>query len=131
MTITQKEYQNLLTILNSSDEENKIVGLTTLENLKYEANEIYIMLLLKHSSLSAKLIEEHAPSLVKLHSDLITYNSIWVKMKKKNMKKIVNKEIVEFFLQDWLNFMKDSLKSAGYDFIEDLNIKIEINGELK
>ena len=128
--MNKEEYQNLLIILNSKDDESVALGLITLDSYDYNTNIVYIKLLLKKSSIDKNILEKNAPKIFKKKdNNLITFNDIWLEIKKQEPTK--DKEEVILFLEEWNNFLLQTLLGSGCEFIKDLTIKIEFNGELK
>jgi hypothetical protein len=132
MKIDKNKYLNILGMLRSPDDENKIVAMTIIEQLDFKNNIAKILLLKKHSDSTNKLWEEHAPD---------TFNY----MKELSEKKVldINKHIsfkqvlraisllklppedFEFYMQDFSEYLLTQVHSMGYDFIEEINITVK------
>lgn len=59
--LTEETFENLLKMLCSEDEENQIVGLGCIEQLDFEKNLLYIILLRKLSWVSTAMWQREAP----------------------------------------------------------------------
>jgi len=131
MKLTKEKYYNIINMLNSDDKENKIIGLSIINELNIESNIIKLLLIKKHSiKINDKLYEEHAPAFIdyldKLKTDgildnskTLTYKTIMSTAKQLN----VDKEGFKFLLDDFSEYLKNQCLAMGYDFIEDIQIK--------
>jgi hypothetical protein len=127
--VNDETIQNILKLLNSSDEENKIVGLTLInENYCNKYSWFYVLLLKRESLVSTTLWIKHCPKFIRycsqknINNASISFNDIW--------KEILNgKEYDEAdinnFIKMFSNHVNTSLKSV-YDFIDDIEFKIKI-----
>jgi hypothetical protein len=133
MEITIEKYQNIIKMLRSPDKESQVVGLTIIDELKFDENITQILLMMKHSEASLNTWEEHAPKIhkkvLKLHDKKIigdinrqlTYKQILSAISKLKVKP----EAFEFYMQDFSNYLLDQVRSMGYDFIESMDINIK------
>jgi hypothetical protein len=59
------DYNNLLGMLKSKDDENKVLALSILENVSFEENFVKMMLLKKEANIDFEFWQAHAPTSVK------------------------------------------------------------------
>ena len=133
MEITIEKYQNIVSMLQSTDAENHTVALGIIDTLKFDKNKLQILLMLKHSKAGPKTWAEHAPKAWKKIEDLhekgiigdinrnLTYKqilSIITKLK-------LEPDEFDFYMADFSNYLMEQVKSLGYDFIESMEIKIK------
>jgi len=123
--IDNNAYDSLLKMLNSTDED-KLVALTTIENIDRKKNYCKVLLLYKNGSPDYSLWNEHAPKTCKwvanlgLKGSAPTYQSIFNVL----IKKKASSEDMEFFLEDFMRVLKDRFKNFGYEFINSIDIKL-------
>lgn len=126
--IEKTEYESLTSMLNSKDEADQKLALTTIENIGFKENLTKILLLKKKTNVGLELWKAHAPKTIsKLKKikveagDYLTYKEI--------LKLIVDKtsaEEIQFFLDDFAEHLLVSIKDIGFDFIEDAKIEIKL-----
>jgi hypothetical protein len=127
--INDETIQNILKLLNSSDEENKIVGLTLInEHYCNKYSWFYVLLLRRNSLVSTELWLKHCPKFTKycikknIHNSSISFNDLWKEM-------LDGKEYDETDINNFIKVFSDhvntSLKSV-YDFIDDIEFKIKL-----
>ncbi len=129
MEITKEKYQNIVDMLRSPDEENKVVALTIIDGLDFKANIAKILLMKKHSDSSNKLWEEHAPNIfdkLKEISNLdiskhLTYKVILSVITKLQLPA----ESFEFYMKDFSNYLLNQVQHMGYDYIESMEITVK------
>lgn len=129
MKLSKENYETVLGMLNSSDKENKLVGLTCIENSDFNKNFVLIMFLYKNSQALISDWENDAPKTYRKITGLtgedksfITYRLIFEQM----LKKKGNKEDVEFFIENFNKFLIDTLnKRSNYPEIESINVKFK------
>lgn len=64
-TTTEVDYYNLLNMLKSDDDENKVLALNILENVPFEENFIKMVLLKKEANIDFDFWQVHAPESAK------------------------------------------------------------------
>ena len=132
MEITKEKYQNIIDMLRSPDDENKVVALTIIEQIDFKSNVTKILLLKKHSQSHKKDWEENAPTiykeLEKLADDKIidlnkhlTYKQVLSAITRLQ----VDKEEFQFYMNDFTNYLLHQIQSMGYDYIEDIDITLK------
>jgi len=131
MEITNEKYGNILTMMSSEDEENKVVALTIIEGLNFNDNITKILLLKKHSTSTKELWKEHAPIIYKEFEKLsargwidvnkhLTYKQV---LKTIAMLK-VSRENFDFYWRDFSNYLMHQVVGLKYDGITSIDITI-------
>ena len=124
------DYNTLYKMLISSDEENKILGLSIMNEHDFKTNIMCNFLLYKNADVYLTLWEEHAPYVLKnitsyansVASNYLTYKDIF------NVSKFakVDSDQLELYLVELNKFLMKTLKNQGYDYIESIDIKLNI-----
>lgn len=129
IVITKESYDSIARMLNSNDEENQVVGLTTIENIDFKKNLVKILLLKKTCDVTVDIWKKHAPKtcakLKKIGTDpsgIETYKSLLAVLIKNN----ADKNDIQFFLDIFSEHIFKSIKGLGFDFIEDTEITIKL-----
>jgi len=129
IVITAESYKSIANALNSKDEENHVVGLTTIENIDFKKNLVKILLLKKTCDVSPESWKKHAPKtfakLKKIGTDptvVETYKSLLSILVKNN----ASKDDIQFFLDIFSDHIFKSIKGLGFDFIDDTEITIKL-----
>jgi hypothetical protein len=132
MEITIEKYQNIIDMLRSPDEENKVVALTIIDQIDFKSNITKILLLKKHSESNKSQWEEHAPKIYKeletLAADKIidlnkhlTYKQVLSAITRLQ----VDQEEFQFYMNDFTQYLLRQIQSMGYDYIEDIDITLK------
>jgi len=132
MEITNEKYQNIINMMCSEDDENKIVALSIINELDYINNITKILLLKKHSTTANLLWKEHAPEIYKELVELqdsnlidlnrhLTYKQVLHAITRLK----VPAEEFEFYMKDFSMYLLKQIKSMGYDYIEDMQLTIK------
>jgi hypothetical protein len=132
MEITNEKYQNIINMMCSEDDENKVVALTIIEQLSFKDNITKILLLKKHSTSTKELWQANAPTIWKELESLtdrgfmdankhLTYKQV---LKTITMMKVPPEEF-EFYMKDFSDYLMVQVKHLGYDFVESMEIKIK------
>lgn len=132
MEITIEKYQNIIDMLRSPDEENKVVALTIIDQIDFKSNITKILLLKKHSESTKKQWVEHAPTIYKKLEELegdklidlnkhLTYKQVLSAITQLQ----VNKEEFQFYMNDFTQYLLHQIQSMGYDYIEDIDITLK------
>jgi hypothetical protein len=124
------EYNTLYKMLTSSDEENKVLALSIMNEHDFKTNIMCNFLLYKNTDVYLTLWEEHAPYVLKniksytnsVASNYLTYKDIF------NVSKFakVDSDQLELYLVELNKFLMKTLKNQGYDYIESIDIKLNI-----
>lgn len=130
LTMTHERYTNICQMLNSSDVENHTIGLSILEEQPFKENAAFILLIKKEAPVSNKLWETHAPQLYKELKDIrnldvekvLTYKSILQALVE--IKAPIDQ--IQFYLETFSKYLHKQIIAIGYDFIEDLELKIKL-----
>ena len=122
------EYNTLYKMLTSSDEENKVLALSIMNEHDFKINIMCNFLLYKNTDVYLTLWEEHAAYVLKniksytnsVASNYLTYKDIF------NVSKFakVDSDQLELYLVELNKFLMKTLKNQGYDYIESIDIKL-------
>jgi hypothetical protein len=133
MEITIEKYQNIVDMLRSTDEENKVVALTIIEQLDLKDNITKILLLLKHSGTAGNLWKEHAPGVHEFTKKLsddgvidtakhLTYKNVLAAM----IHSDVSAADFEFYMKDFCEvYLLKQVKDMGYNKIKSISVLIK------
>lgn len=130
MELTKEKYQNILGMLNSPDEQNKMMGLSVLNEQSFRDNTVKILLLKKHSNCSDELWKEHAPTVWGYMSEIegldvkkvFTFKSIMQVMRKREM----TASDLHFYMEDFNAYLMNQFKIMGFDYIESIDITLKL-----
>jgi hypothetical protein len=127
MKITEEQYNNLSSMLLAKDTESNSSAITIIENIDFEENRLYLLLLLKKTNWNFSKLEKKSPKiagyLTSIDRDLLdnlTYNRILNYLISSEPKI----EEIEFFVKELNNFLLESIKE-GFPFIKSINVTIE------
>jgi len=127
--ITKEQYESLIAMLNSNTEQDKVLGLTTIENLDFKSNLTMFLLLKKKANISSDFWKNHASKTTNKFKKLginvekhITYKEILKGIVKNNQ----SEEDIQFFLDDFSSHLFETIQNLGFDFIEDTQITIKL-----
>lgn len=122
------EYNTLYKMLTSSDQENKVLALSIMNEHDFKINIMCNFLLYKNTDVYLTLWEEHAAYVLKniksytnsVASNYLTYKDIF------NVSKFakVDSDQLELYLVELNKFLMKTLKNQGYDYIESIDIKL-------
>lgn len=129
ISLTGETYRSVLDMLNSSDQENVVMGLSIIEETNRIKGMACILMLKKSAKVAVNLWNEHAPqtclwmkSLDAPVEGVITY--------KKILEIITHHKVetsqMQFFMDEFGKHLFDQIKQLGYDFVEDLEIKLKL-----
>lgn len=120
-------FTNMMGMMNSPDEENKVVALTCIENVNYERNLVYIVMLIRHTSISEELWWKHAPKAYAYLLNLgykagaaVSFKSVFETL----LKAKAPAEDLQFFCDIFADFLKKTMMDSGFDILERLELKI-------
>lgn len=136
VTLKADTFDNVLAMLNSVDTENRVVGLSCIDNVDFNTNLVYIMLLKKQGDKATTADwKEHAPKTTQMLTSMgvnmdnaLTYKQILEILVKRN----VPPEDIQFYLDKFVRTLHTSIKGLGYEFIDSLEINLKLktaNGE--
>lgn len=129
-TITKENFSNLLEMGKSSDKENHVVLLSLLENLDFDKNFVFILIIRKQTNIAFELWKEHCPNVItKLSSTGLdpSKSPTYKDMLRASLEVKAPEEDVQFLLKTLGDEIQTSIKSVGYDFVEKLDITIKLN----
>lgn len=129
ITLNKETLDNILQMVNSVDQENKVVALSCLDGLDFNTNLVYLLFLKKEGNATGEDWKTHAPQTTKMLQALgvdmngvITYRMIQDLL----LKKQVSVEDFQYYLDRFARQMHNSIKNMGYDFIDSLEITIKL-----
>ncbi len=130
--IDDKNYDNVLQMLNSKDPESVTLGLTLINNCDIANSLGYIMLMKRNGSEArSDMWKEHVPKVATYMKDnginpdsSMSYKDILTVVSDKNLPKDVQEFIKKALEADIIS----NINSIGYDFIEEIKVTINING---
>jgi hypothetical protein len=126
----EKELQNTIEMLRSPDEENHVVALTILNNIKNKDNLVVLLLCYKFGH---PKMDEWKKDAKKAFNYLVKHTSIKESGAGLTFKQIfdaiisvkVSPNQMNLFLQMFANHLSEQCKIMGYDFIDRINISIK------
>jgi hypothetical protein len=129
LALNRDTYNSVLDMLNSSDKENVVVGLSIIEETDRKKGMACILMLKKRAVATTESWKEHAPATCKwlktLGADpdqVITFKGILEIISKKQ----TEPSQMQFFLEEFGVHILGQIRQMGYGFIDDLEIKIKI-----
>jgi len=126
-------YEQFWNMLNSSDKENAVVGLSVMETANFRDSLPYILLLLKNQhGTSRKLWDDHCPKVLKNLKSVgikidepITYQKIYDLVKEK-----CSKEALHFVVEKFIPILQRyAIESWGFKFLNDVIITTKLKDE--
>ena len=127
--MTNEEYNSVLHMLQSEDQENVVIGLTTIDNLDFKSNLTKILMLKKLANIPFPMWEAHASKIYKKLTNLkldpastLTYKAVLNCLVTTKQPE----EDIQFFLDNFSNHLFNSIKELGFDFIENTEITIKL-----
>lgn len=133
LKVTKDNYNSLLSMLNSSDIENRALGLSCIEQIEFKPSIIYILLLRKNAIASPAEWQENAPvisgkleELTIKKEDIPSYKDLSNIIRTLPEEYNVSDTDIHFFMDDFGNAVKAAVKGLGYDFIEEAEINVNL-----
>lgn len=127
--LTRETYNNLLSML-SSTEEDRVVALSAIENLDRKKYFCKLLLLKKLGGATYLEWKENAPNTCKWlkrngvdPEKVSTYQEIFNLI----IHKKYPEEDLQFLLDEFGRKLLDTIKGVGYEFVENLEIKLTYN----
>ena len=128
---TPAQFDNLIKMGASPDQENHLLALSLIETVNFEDHMVYILLLKKLGKISdafwidnCKEIYDKMQDVIDLTSTL-TFKKIFEVLATKK----VNPEQMQFFLDYFADYLKSQCTALGYTFVKDLEIKIKTDAD--
>ena len=130
MKLSTENYNSILSMLNSTDKENMVVGFTCIEEANFKKNICPILFLFKDSQAAGPDWAEHAPKTYKKIQKItnrkdtfVTFKMIFDAMTIDNTPATQD---IEFYIQRYTDFLINMVNSAGrFPQIEKLQIKLK------
>ena len=127
--VDNQQYESLLSMLDSKNNQDKVLGLVTIENVDFNKSLTKILLLRKKADISFDLWKEYAPKTIKKFKSINV--DISEHLKYKDILEIIIKEKqteedIQFFLDDFSKHLHTTIKDLGFDFIENTEIEIKL-----
>lgn len=135
IVLNRETHDSILGMMNSPDTENKVVALNCIENVDFNTNLTYIMILKRAGNATAAEWQEHAPKASKMLQGLgikLDTALTWKQVLEILVKRNVPPEDIQFYLDRFAGQLFTSIKGLGYEFIDTLEIKLKVktaNGE--
>ena len=127
LKLGMESYFNMLGMMRSPDEENKIVALNCLENMDFKTNLVYILMLMKHTSIEENLWKCHAPitfdRLFQLNFKL-SHTMTFKKVFETVLRTSVHNDDIQFFFDIFSGHLKEMVQELGYDALDNIEIKL-------
>lgn len=129
IVLNAETYDNILSMINSVDKENRNVALSCIENVDFSKNLVYIMMLMKQGNASPEDWKTNAPKIYGMltasgldPASVLTYKEIIHKL----VERKVPPEDIGFYMDKFINHVHGSIKNLGYDYIEKINITLKL-----
>lgn len=133
--IDENNYENVLQMLDSKDEEARNLALSCLENVDFDKSALFILMLRKNSAASLQNWNEFAPETVKKlveigsKADDVPSNNEIQKIGRKSFFSKNNPDrarLMTFYSNAFAKDIRISLVRLGYDFIDEQIIEVII-----
>lgn len=126
--LSAETFDSVMSMLNSSDQESVIVGLSCIEELDITTGITYLLLLKKLANVSTDAWEEYAPTKAKYLNSLglsVEYPVTYKKILDIITERKVPIDDLQFFLNKFAIYIKEGLRN-DYAIINDIEIKINL-----
>ena len=121
----KEKLNNIIAMLNSSDNENGVLALNVLENMNHEENLVQLLFAYKYSKNGQMRWQTDAPKAFAFvtkftHNENlhITFNDIFQVILKKKLPSYQ----MDMFLEIFSSHLTDQCNLLGYDFIEKITV---------
>jgi hypothetical protein len=126
LSINEEYYYQLLPLIKSSSKEDYELAFQIIENMNYSENFIYMIFLYKETTKSMKAAwKEVAPKSYMYCEKLKDQYSLNLVGIYNSVKNEINDEDKLFVQNQFSKSLMNTLHNYGYDFIDDLQIKIK------
>lgn len=126
LKITEEYYNSILKMIASPNKEDLVLSLQIIENMNYEDNFIYILFLYRAcNEPQRKLWIDIAPKSGNFCEDLKAKHTLNVIGLHKTLIGKVTKEQEDFVNKEFGKTLRNTMRNYGYDFIEEINLKIK------
>jgi len=129
IVLNAQTHDSILEMMNSVDTENKVVALNCVENVDFNKNLTYILILKKQGNANSSEWSEHAPNTSTMLKGLginIDSSLTWKQLLEILVKRKVSVDDIQFYLDRFGKHLYGSIKGLGYEFIDSLDIKLKI-----
>jgi hypothetical protein len=123
--MNKEKLNNIISMLNSDDNENAIVALNVLENINHKENLVQLLLAYKYSKNGQVKWSTNAPKAFNFvtkftHNENpnITFNDIFQAILQKKLPSYQ----MDMFLENFSEHLTNQCRLLGYDFIEQINV---------
>ena len=128
--MTIERFQNVVKMLESPDNENRILALSILEEQDFVGNLAFILLCKKHGHAGNEMWKENAPITFQKMSEIpgldiekqFTYKLILEALTK--TKAPIPQ--IQFYLDEFSRYLLKQIQNLGYYFVEDVEMKLKI-----
>ena len=124
---TSKQFYNLIDMGSSLNKEDQVLALCLIESIELKEHLVYVLLFRKLCKIEDAMWLEHCPTTYKKLKKVVdlqktvTYKTIFEVLGKAK----VDIEQMQFFLDYFSKYLSEQCKSLGYDFIDQLEIRIK------
>jgi hypothetical protein len=132
IVLNKDTHDNIMEMMKSVDTENRVVALNCLENVDFNTNITYILLLRMKGEATQAEWTEYAPNASKMLRGIgINLESAitWKQVLNVLIKRKVLAEDIQFYLDRFATHLSGSIKGLGYDFIDTIEIKVKVKTE--
>jgi len=124
--LTEKTFDNVMSMLNSPDKENVVLGLSCIEELNIKTGLVYLLLMKKLGNVTDELWRENAPKKLKYLKGMgvegtLTYKKVLDLLRER---KVPIKDI-QFFLNKFALYLHQSVRE-DYAIIDAIDIQIKL-----
>jgi hypothetical protein len=132
VVLSKDTHDNIMDMMKSVDTENRVVALNCLENVDFNKNVTYILLLRMQGEATQAEWSEHAPNASKMLRGLginVDSSLTWKQILGVLIKRKVPAEDIQFYLDRFATHLSGSIRGLGYDFIDTIEIKVKVKTE--
>jgi len=122
------DYDTLLGMLNSEDQENVVLALTSLENIEVLPNIVKTLLLRKESAIGISMWNKHAPTIVNVMKENgIPFDSTvtFKQISEAGVTHKAPKEHVQLLVERINAQVLKDLRDIGYDYLKSIEVKLD------
>lgn len=129
LVLDATSFDNIAAMMNSQDKENLNVAFAVLENCNKKDSLVYLLLLKKDTKPKAEEWKTNAPETYKFLKNIgadpdkvITF--------KQGLNVLTAQKVpaddTQFYLKYFGNYIFESVKKMGYDFVEGVEVKLKV-----
>jgi hypothetical protein len=127
VTLNRDSYASVLSMINSPDEENMVLGLSIVEETNQQKGLVYILMLKKVAQCKLQNWVTHAPktcqwlrSIDASTETVLTYKKLLEIIIKNN----VDQEQMQFYLDEFGAHLQKHITEMGYGLMDKLEVKV-------